>query len=89
MGLNKIFLPLKRAQVYREDFEAERKDRESAHAQKNDLEARYSVEFQKLHQKLQQVNTDNERLIHQMQAARLKASQVCAEEVLLNSANYS
>lgn len=48
--------------MYKEDFNNERKDRESAHAQKNALEERYAAELAKLKEQLQRVSADNGRL---------------------------
>ena len=48
--------------MYQEDFNNERKDRESAHAQKNALEERYAADVAKLKEQLQRVSADNGRL---------------------------
>ena len=50
------------AEVYQEDFNNERKDRESAHAQKNKLEECYANNVAKLKEQLQRVSADNGRL---------------------------
>jgi septal ring factor EnvC (AmiA/AmiB activator) len=52
--------------VYQEDFNNERKDRESAHAQKNALEERFAADVAKLKEQLQRVSADNGRLAKTM-----------------------
>lgn len=52
--------------VYQEDFNSERKDRESAHAQINDLQEHFKVETAKLKDQVQRVSADNGRLLKQM-----------------------
>ena len=48
--------------MYQEDFNNERKDRESAHAQKTALEERFAADVAKLKEQLQRVSADNGRL---------------------------
>ena len=59
--------------MYKEDFENERKDRESAHAQKTALEERFAAEVAKLKEQVQRVSADNGRLSKTM---REKESQL-------------
>ena len=68
------------AEVYQEDFNNERKDRESAHAQKNELEEHYKGEIAKFKEQLQRVGADNGRLTKSM---REKEAQVQAERLAL------
>ena len=74
-----LFPPAIQAQVYREDFETERKDRETAHAQLVELEERYKNETADLKQKLQRVSADCGRLTQQMQSERTAFQQQLEE----------
>ena len=65
---------LLQAQIYREDFETERKDREKAHALHVDLEERYQKEFKELKHQFQLVSADCGRLTQQLQSERVEKS---------------
>ena len=50
-----IFSPSFQSDTFREDFEAERKDREKAHSKMAEMEMQYTNQFQKLAQELEAV----------------------------------
>ena len=68
------------AEVFREDFLTERKDREAAHTQRNELEERYKAETNNLKEQLQRVGADNGRLTQQMERERASHQQQLAEK---------
>ena len=66
--------------MFREDFLTERKDREAAHTQRNELEERYKTETNNLKEQLQRVGADNGRLTQQMERERASLQQQLAEK---------
>ena len=66
--------------MYQEDFNNERKDIESAHAQKTALEEHYKAEIAKFKEQVQRVGADNGRLT---KSIREKKAQMRAEKVAL------
>ena len=75
-----IIILFVQADVYQEDFNNERKDRESAHAQKSQLEERFKAEVANLKEQLQRVSADNGRLSNTM---REKEKRMDAERAAL------